>query len=168
MAEQKQKQKQKQEQKKAPKEQPKENMDVLVRIFGYDILGNKNIYVGLTKIKGISWTLSSFICHKLNLDKSKKVSELSKQEIQTIESFLEKMDLPDFLKNRRSDLETGISSHIYSNDLDMKKEFDIKRLKKIKSYKGIRHSLKLPVRGQKTRSHFRKREKVVGVKRSKK
>ena len=43
---------------------------------------------------------------------------------------------------------------------------DIKMLKKIKSYKGIRHSLGLPVRGQRTRSNFRKNKgKVMGVKR---
>ena len=67
------------------------------------------------------------------------------------------------MKNRRSDPETGVTSHLYGSDLDMKKEFDIKRMKKIKSYKGIRHTMKLPVRGQRTRSHFRKGGKAVGV-----
>ena len=45
----------------------------------------------------------------------------------------------------------------------MKREFDIKRMKKIKSYKGARHSAGQPVRGQRTRSHFRSRGKAVGV-----
>ena len=51
--------------------------------------------------------------------------------------------------------------------LDIKKEFDIKRLREIKSYRGIRHSAKLPSRGQRTRSHFRKKGIAMGVKRKK-
>ena len=98
------------------------------------------------------------------MDKNKKISELSKPEIEKIESFFKNMQIPDFLKNRRLDPETGETKHYLGTDLDMKKEFDIKKMKKIKSYKGIRHSLGQPVRGQRTRSHFRQRGKAVGVK----
>ena len=53
--------------------------------------------------------------------------------------------------------------------MDLKKDFDIKRLKKIKSYKGFRHSSKLPLRGQRTKGNFRKnRAKSVGIKKKKK
>jgi small subunit ribosomal protein S13 len=53
------------------------------------------------------------------------------------------------------------------SELDLQKEFDIRRIKKIKSYKGVRHLLGQPVRGQRTRSHFRKKGPSVGVKRVK-
>lgn len=149
---------------KDPRERERE-FDVLIRIFGYDIPGSKNVFTGLTRIKGISWAISNFICIKLKLDKTKKISELSKPEISTIEEFIQNLDAPEFMKNRRSDPELGTSSHLYSTDLDMKKEFDIKRMKKMKSYKGIRHSSKLPVRGQRTRANFRAKGKAVGVKR---
>jgi small subunit ribosomal protein S13 len=46
----------------------------------------------------------------------------------------------------------------------MKRDFDIKRLREIKSYRGIRHALKQPSRGQRTRSHFRSKKKAMGVK----
>ena len=72
------------------------------------------------------------------------------------------------MKNRRLDIETGKTSHLYGADLEITKEFDIKRLKKIKSYKGIRHSFRLPVRGQRTKSHFRTRENKSKVKKVKK
>jgi small subunit ribosomal protein S13 len=52
----------------------------------------------------------------------------------------------------------------------MKKEFDVRRLKKIRSYRGLRHALGQPTRGQRTRSHFRARGKkkaTIGVKRKK-
>ena len=49
--------------------------------------------------------------------------------------------------------------------LDLKKETDLKRLKKIKSYRGIRHAANLPLRGQRTKAHFRKnKQKGVGIK----
>jgi ribosomal protein S13 len=73
----------------------------------------------------------------------------------------------DYMKNRRKDPETGESKHLLANDLDITKEFDIKRLKKMKSYRGLRHSFGLPVRGQRTRSHFkRKKGAKVGIKKT--
>ena len=145
----------------------REEYESLVRIFGYDIPGSKNLYTGLTRIKGISWTISNAICIKLGFPKSKRISELSKQEIQKIEQFLDDIKIYDFLKNRRTDIETGQTAHYYGTDLDMKRDFDIKRLREIKSYRGIRHALKQPVRGQRTRSHFRKKGRAMGVKKKK-
>lgn len=141
-----------------------ERNEILVRIFGYDIPGSRNLFTGLTRIKGVSWAISNAACIKLSLNKAKKISELTKPEIAQIENFLKNLDVPDFLKNRRLDSESGKTSHFYGADLDMKREFDIKRLKEIKSYKGIRHALKLPVRGQRTRSHFRKKGAAGGIK----
>ena len=142
-----------------------ESNEMLIRILGYDIPGSKNLISGLTRIKGVSWSISNIACIKLNMPKSKKISELSKAEIQEIEKFLRAMPIADFLKNRRADVETGETKHYLGSDLDIKREFDIKRLKEIKSYRGLRHALKLPVRGQRTRSHFRNKGVAMGVKR---
>ena len=139
--------------------------EVLIRIFGYDIPGSRNILAGLTRIKGISWGISNAVCLKLKIPKNKKISELTKAEIQEVETFLKNLDIPKFMKNRISDEETGESLHLYGTDLDLKKEFDIKKMRKIKSYKGVRHSANLPVRGQRTRSNFRNKGRAVGVKR---
>ncbi|MEK6888544.1 MAG: 30S ribosomal protein S13 [Nanoarchaeota archaeon] len=146
--------------KKQPQKESEQENEVLVRIMGYDIPGSKNIYVGLTWIKGISWAISNAVCLSLKMPRSKKIVELSKEDIKNIETFLVSLKLPTFLMNRRSDEETGKTFHLYSTDLDMKREFDIKRLKQIKSYKGMRHAQKLPVRGQHTRSHFRKKSQA--------
>ncbi|MBS3072068.1 30S ribosomal protein S13 [Candidatus Pacearchaeota archaeon] len=140
-----------------------EEYESLVRILVYDIPGSKNLYSGLTRVKGISWTISNAICLSLGLDRNKKIQDLTKPEIEKIEKFIANLNIPDFLKNRQKDPETGETKHYLGNDLDMKREFDIKKMKKIKSYKGIRHSSKLPVRGQRTRSHFRERGRAVGV-----
>lgn len=146
---------------KKQKHQEEEFSETLVRIFGYDIPGSKNIYSGLTRIKGISWSISNALCKHLQIPLTKKISELSKEDVKHIEESLKNLPVPDYLKNRRYDAETGKTVHLFSSDLDMKHEFDIKRLKEIKSYRGIRHALKQPTRGQRTRSHFRKKSQTA-------
>ena len=89
------------------------------------------------------------------MDKKKKIGALTEEEIRKISEFIKNPNIPIFLFNRRKDFDTGEDKHLVTNDLDLKKEFDIKRLKKIKSYRGIRHAAKQPLRGQRTRSHFR-------------
>jgi small subunit ribosomal protein S13 len=149
--------------------QPEKHEERMVRILSKDIEGKMAIYVGLTKIKGISWSLSNLICKKLKIDKTKTIGSLTEKEIQQISEFIKNPQLPKYLMNRINDFETGKDTHLTGNDLDLRKEFDIKRLKKIKSYKGMRHTLGQPVRGQRTKSHFRtNRKKSSGVKVKKK
>jgi small subunit ribosomal protein S13 len=137
----------------------------ILRIMQTDIIGNKPVYAGLTNIKGVSWSISNAVCHILNLPKNKKIETLTKEEIQKIEETLKAGKFPKFLLNRRSDFVTGIDNHIIGNDIDLNEELDIKRLKKIRSYRGLRHATGQPTRGQSTRSHFRtNRKKGVGIK----
>ena len=142
--------------------QQEERSETLVRILGYDVPGSRNIMSGLTRIKGVSWAISNAVCLHLNVPRAKKIIELSKDDIKKIEDTLRNLQVPDFMKNRRFDRETGETKHVFGSDLDILREFDIKRLKKIKSYKGVRHALRLPVRGQRTRSHFRTNKTKAG------
>lgn len=137
----------------------------LVRILSKDIEGKLKVFVGLTKIKGISWAFANAMCKKLKLDKNRKIGSLTKEEIESIGAFVKKPEVPNYLLNRRRDFETGEDKQNIGNDLDLQKDFDVSRLKKIKSYRGQRHSLGLPMRGQRTRSHFRRnKKKSVGIK----
>jgi small subunit ribosomal protein S13 len=135
----------------------------IIRIMQTDIPGDKKVYVGLTRIKGISWSFSNAVCYKLNLDKNRKIESLNEGEIQKIEDFIKSPELPAFLLNRRKDLDSGENKHVITTDLELKKEFDIKRLKKIRSYRGLRHAFGQPTRGQRTKSHFRQKGKSMGV-----
>src|SRR3989338_5294652 len=164
MAEEKEKTSKEVKEHKLKQQREEEFLESLVRIHGKDVPGNKKIYPGLTYIKGISWPISNAICKILKIDKNTKISELSKKQIEEIEAFLQKPMIYDYLKNRQRDYETGESKHIFTNELDMVKDFDIKRMKQIKSYKGMRHALKQPVRGQRKRSHFRTTGGAGGVK----
>ncbi len=137
----------------------KEEEVVLVRLLGKDVRGDIKIKSAMTKINGISWSVSNVVCKMLKLDEKRNIQELSKEELGVIESFMKNPKLPTFLKNRRNDLDSGEDLHISGIDLKLRKEFDLKRMKKIRSYKGIRHMVGLPVRGQRTKANFRRNRK---------
>ena len=144
-----------------------QKIKAIVRIVNTDLDGNKNIYNSLRKIRGVSFMFSNAICNFLNLDKTKKVGALDEKEIQSIENIIQSPSkFPRWLLNRRRDYDTGEDLHLIGSKLKLTKEFDIKRLKKIRSYRGMRHAFGLPVRGQRTRGHFRK-GKSVGVQKKK-
>jgi small subunit ribosomal protein S13 len=169
----KEQEKPKQEKHKEEKKEEKKHVraidireESLVRILSTDIPGSKKIVIGLTRIKGVSYSFSNAICHLLGLDKNRKVSTLAKEEIEKIGGMIkDPKGMPNFMLNRRRDFETGKNMHLTGADLDLQKEFDIKKLKKIRSYRGWRHATGQPTRGQRTKSHFRKpgRKKAVGV-----
>ena len=148
------------------KPQPQFESSTLIRILGKDIRGDKKVLHGLTFVKGISWAFSNAMCLKLKIDQNKKIKDLSQEEIAKISEFVKNPQLPQFLMNRRRDIYHGKDGHLIGADLDLQREFDIKRLKKIKSFKGQRHTLGQPVRGQRTKSHFRT-NKTVGVQKKK-
>jgi small subunit ribosomal protein S13 len=151
------------------KQEKKEDKERIVRILSQDIGGNMSVYAGLTKIKGISWGMSNAICNYLNIEKRRKISSLTDEEIKKISELIKNPRIPGFLVNRPFDFNTGKNLHLVGSSLDLQREFDIKRLKKIKSYRGIRHATGQPVRGQRTKSHFRKNKiKGVGLKKKKK
>lgn len=147
----------------------KEEIRYLVRIANTDLDGSKPLYHALTKIKGISYMFSNFVTGAADVDKKKKTGLLSDAEIKKIEEVIKspgEYNPPYWMLNRRKDFETGKDLHLTGSDLDFAKDTDVKIMKKMKSYKGVRHILGLPVRGQRTKSNFRKNKgKVMGVKR---
>ena len=130
-----------------------------------DLIGNRSIYIGLQKIKGVGYQFSNAICTQLKFDRDTKANELSREQIKTIETFIkDPKELSTYLLNRQNDYDTGKTIHLSTTNLKFRKDFDIKRLQKIKSYRGLRHAANLPVRGQRTKAHFRRSGKAVGVK----
>ncbi len=144
----------------------KQYREKIVRILSKDIEGGMNIYPGLTKIKGVSWGVANAVCNILNINKNRKIGSLNEEEIKKITEFLKNPKFPGHIFNRKKDFETGTDKHLTGSNLELQQDFDIKRLKKIKSYRGYRHTTGLPLRGQRTKSHFRKnKSKGVGIKR---
>ncbi len=141
----------------------------IIRVFSKDMEEDRKVYPALTKVKGISWAISNAICTSLGIEKTKELRDLTEEEMNKIITFRKKLKFPSYLLNRKKDFDSGEDLHLIGVDLELKKSLDIRRLKKIKSYRGYRHTLGLPTRGQRTRSNFRKnRVKGSGIKKKSK
>ena len=118
----------------------------MARIAGIDIPEGKRVEISLTYLFGIGRALSNTILKKTNVNPDTRVKDLSDAEINRIRSVI--------------DAEYKIEGQKRQETFQ-----DIKRLKEIKCYRGIRHKLGLPVRGQRTRcnAHTRKgRSMAIG------
>jgi len=108
----------------------------LARIAGVDLPSKKRIEIALTYIYGIGRPLSNRILEAAGIDANKRVHELTEGEIAELRKEIE-------------------GKYLIEGDLRRKVKSDIDRLKAIKCYRGLRHAVGLPVRGQKTRSNAR-------------
>jgi small subunit ribosomal protein S13 len=140
----------------------------MVRITRKDVDGNSTIVTALTEIRGIGKAFALAICKVLDLDQDQQIGYIDDDSVNKIEEVLENLQefgIPEWLLNRRIDYETGETKHLIESDLNMTLRDDLNRMKKIRSYKGKRHEVGLPVRGQRTKSTFR-HGSSVGVSRS--
>ncbi len=138
---------------------------VLIRVLGTDLDGEKNVMQAILKIKGVSHSFAKAVCVAAKIDPKKKLGSFTESEISELEDALKdpvKIGVPRWILNRRMDIETGKDMHMTSSDVPVSRKFDIQRKIDKKTYKGVRHMLGLPVRGQRTKSSFR-RGKTVGV-----
>ena len=141
----------------------------VVRIVDRDLSGEKRVAYALSRIKGIGINMAFAILRKLNIDPFTKLGALSEGDIKKLNSVLrnlEKYISYNWFLNRPKDSQTGKNLHLVSSDLILKVRYDIDQMEKIKSWRGIRHSLGLKVRGQRTRTTGRL-GLTVGVSRSK-
>ncbi|MBS3149440.1 30S ribosomal protein S13 [Candidatus Woesearchaeota archaeon] len=137
---------------------PEENFRHIVRIVNTDVKG-----------EGVGFSYSNAVLKTLNMDENKQIGYIPETDLKKVEEVIlnpSKYNIPSWMFNRRKDFDTGNDKHILTTDLKLQKDNDIKRLRKIKAYRGIRHSLGQPVRGQRTRSNFR-RGSAIGVNKKK-
>lgn len=134
------------------------NFKHIVRVLNTDLEGAKSLKNSLRKIKGMGFIFANAVCSLSRIDKNKCTGELTEEDVKKLESIIKnplESGIPNWMLNRRKDYETGEDHHLVSTDLAFTKDNDIKRLKKIKAYRGVRHMFNLPVRGQRTKSNFR-------------
>jgi small subunit ribosomal protein S13 len=137
----------------------------ILRISGTNVDGTKNIVYGLTKINGVGPSYAAAIVKASELKPTVRVGELSETEVQKLEDVMHdpaKYGLPSRLFNKRKSLENGRDVHLIGADLTLGIKSDIDFMTDIRTWKGIRHSLGLKVRGQRTRTTGRK-GRAVGV-----
>lgn len=161
------------EQEKPKKEQvgrPAEKaVRTIIRVVNTDLDGDKSLERSLSEIVGIGAVTSKAICTISGLDPHTKLVSLNPSQIEKLEQVIKdpiKFGLPVFMANRRFDPATGKDLHLTGQDFDATVKFDVKREIDTKSYRGWRHMLGQPVRGQETRSHYRQKGRAVGVMRT--
>jgi small subunit ribosomal protein S13 len=111
----------------------------MARIAGVDLPAKKRAAIGLTYIYGIGRTRALSLLHRANVDSTKKVSDLTEDEINRVRTLIE---------NEGS----------VEGDLRKEISMNIKRLIEMGSYRGLRHRRGLPVRGQRTHTNARTRK----------
>lgn len=115
----------------------------MARIAGVDIQNNKKVEVGLTGIYGIGRQTARTILGEIGVDLSKRIGDLSEQNISEIRKYIEE-------------------NLTVEGDLRKEISLNVKRLMEISCYRGQRHKMHLPCRGQKTRSNARTRKGLAG------
>ncbi|XVN42720.1 MAG: 30S ribosomal protein S13 [Candidatus Rickettsia vulgarisii] len=117
----------------------------MARIASVNIPTNKRLVISLTYIYGIGLHAAEEICQKSGISESKRVKDLTDQELITLRNIIEK--------------EYKVEGH-----LRREVNLNIKKKKDMKSYQGLRHIRKLPVRGQNTHSNARTRKgKAIAI-----
>lgn len=111
----------------------------MARIAGVNVPSSKRLVVALTYILGIGKKFSKDICSAVSIDVSKRVNDLTEDEVIKIRECIDKNYVVE------GDLRRSISSNI-------------KRLTDLGCYRGLRHRNKLPVRGQRTHTNARTRK----------
>ncbi len=138
----------------------------IVRVSGTDLDGSKKIVYGITRIRGIGPSFAAAVVKAAELKPDTRIGNLTEEEVERIEDILTdpaKYNLPARLFNRRKDFESGRDGHLIGPDLALRVKADIDFMKELRTWKGIRHSLGLKVRGQRTKTTGRK-GRAVGVK----
>jgi len=155
----------------AEQKAPQKDYKHIIRVANTDLDGATPLYHALNKIKGVSFMFANAVCHFSKIDPKKKAGHLTDDEVATLNEIIGdplSHGFPEWMLNRRKDYETGDEKHLLGADLRWQIENDLKQMKKMKSYRGVRHMSKLPVRGQKTKNNFRKKtggKSALGVKR---
>ncbi len=123
----------------------------MARIAGVDLPRDKRIEIALTYIFGIGLTLSKEILAATGINPDTRTRDLTEEEISKLRDYIDK-------------------NYKVEGDLRREEQLNIKRLIEIGSYRGRRHRVGLPVRGQRTKTNARTRKgpkKTVGAKRKK-
>ncbi len=157
-------------QKQVSKEKKRTDVRYIVRIAESDLNGELPVYMSLTKIKGISQRFAEAVAKTFEKETgfpyNEELGKLKEEQDKMLENIIlnpVKHGIPAWLANRRKDFDSGENKHLVSSELIFSKREDLKRLNEIKSYRGLRHSWGLTVRGQRTKGTHRGKGGVVGV-----
>jgi small subunit ribosomal protein S13 len=140
----------------------------LVRVKGKDLDGRKKAVAALADLKGVGYNFAQAVVGLAGIDPKMRFGQLTESQVKEIERILadaSSLNIPQWAFNRKRDPESGETKQLIGSDLDLANKGDVERERNIQSWKGVRHSLGLKVRGQRTRTTGRK-GKTVGVRKA--
>jgi len=141
-----------------------QNLRHIVRVANVDLPGHKHLWVAMTKITGVGDTFAQAVCKVASIPMDMKAGALTDDQVEKLTTIIVnplENGIPSWMVNRQRDPETGSDRHLMIGKLSFAQQNDIKRLIKMKCYRGDRHRRKLPVRGQRTSSNFRNKKGSV-------
>jgi small subunit ribosomal protein S13 len=149
---------------KETEKREEEEFKHIVRILDTDLDGKKSVVYSLCGVKGIGRRVAKVIVTSTGVDPGTKMGNLTDDEIEHLKGAINTVEkrLPHWMLNRRKDILSGEDKHIMGSDQVLQLRDDVNLLRKIRSYRGIRHERGLKARGQRTKSTGRK-GLVVGV-----
>ena len=155
--------------KMSTKEEPTKTKEIkyFVRIKNFDLDGTKSTERALLSLPGIGRRIAGIIINQAGLNPKDTLGLLDDDSIDMLTAKIEEFPagIPAWATNRQNDFFTGEDRHLIGTDVDLVHQQDLNRMKKIGSYRGLRHRESLKVRGQRTKSTGRKGAKVgVSVK----
>lgn len=126
----------------------------IVRIIDADMKGEDKVAYALSNIRGVGINMAYALTRSCGVDPEGRVGLLQDSDLKRIEEALTQIPnkFPSYMLNRRKDPFTGKDMHLLGSDLVVGIKSDVDLMKKTKSWKGVRHSLGLKVRGQCTRT----------------
>ena len=129
----------------------------IVRIANTDLDGKYQIIPAIAQVKGLGLRTAAIVASRSGINPYQKIGNLSDEQVVKLQETVDGIEegLPAWMLNRRKDIDSGEDGHLIGTDIETRLRDDLNRLKKIRTYRGLRHEGGQKVRGQRSRSNGR-------------
>ena len=141
----------------AKPEEENPDFKYIVRVANTDLDGKYQVIPAIAQVRGLGIRTAAIVAERAGVNPYQKIGNLTDAEVVKVAEAVEGLqeNLPAWMLNRRKDVETGEDAHIIGTDVEIKLRDDLNRLKKIRTYRGLRHESGQKVRGQRSKSNGR-------------
>ena len=147
----------KKEKKSFTKTEENPDFKYIVRVANTDLDGKYQVIPAIAMVKGLGIRTAAIVAARANVNAYQKIGNLKDDEVARLQEAVDGLaeNIPAWMLNRRKDIDTGEDNHLIGSDVEIKLRDDLNRLKKIRTYRGVRHEGGQKVRGQRSRSNGR-------------
>ena len=129
----------------------------IVRLANTDLDGKFQVIPAIALVKGLGLRTAAVVAARSGVNAYQKIGNCTDEDIQKLQESIDTLaeTVPTWMLNRRKDIDTGEDNHLIGSDVEIKLRDDLNRLKKIRTYRGLRHESGQKVRGQRSKSNGR-------------